>query len=492
MMKNHEKSDLYFSSIIGFFYNYDLGIDDVNNNVNNNDMASYYYNIAIENGYKLTELDFDLNRNYENYYFQLENVIIGKYLLLFFYYKDHFIKLFNQNGNVPRILSRIRSSHNHLEYDEIIQNVENRIKLNMEYNLEEIHFLLLCIKFGLKDEKELNNLFNYYKYLEEKGNVLAQMNLAYCYLSGIETKIDIRMVFNLYFKSAMSGNSIAQNYLGYYYKNGIGINKDEKEAFKWYLKSAEGGNHNAQINLGICYRRGIGINEDKKKAFDWYLKSAGGGNRDAQNEIGNCYYFGKGVGKDYGKAFKWYLKSTNDHDQRNIRNDLESCQKNVISNNKNYQYRYEEKINCEEKSIFELHLKSAEEGDSNAQIELGKCYFFGKGVDKNHNKAFEWYLKSANKGNHIAENELGKLYYFIDKNFDKTFEWYMKSAEGGNSDGQYNLGFCYHCGIGCKKNIEKAGYWYKKASDNGSLNAKNVLDNSSLFLFMKKSSSSVI
>ncbi|CAB4444310.1 unnamed protein product [Rhizophagus irregularis] len=157
-----------------------------------------------------------------------------------------------------------------------------------------------------------------------------------------------------------------------------------------------------------------------------------------------------------------------------------------------YQYRYEEKINCEEKSIFELHLKSAEEGDSNSQIELGKCYFFGKGVDKNHNKAFEWYLKSANKGNHIAENELGKLYYFIDKNFDKTFEWYMKSAEGGNSDGQYNLGFCYHCGIGCKKNIEKAGYWYKKASDNGSLNAKNVLDNSSLFLFMKKSSSSVI
>ncbi|GBC47174.2 Sel1 repeat family protein [Rhizophagus irregularis DAOM 181602=DAOM 197198] len=249
------------------------------------------------------------------------------------------------------------------------------------------------------------------------------MNLAYCYLSGIETKIDIRMVFNLYFKSAMSGNSIAQNYLGYYYKNGIGINKDEKEAFKWYLKSAEGGNHNAQINLGICYRRGIGINEDKKKAFDWYLKSAGGGNRDAQNEIGNCYYFGKGVGKDYGKAFKWYLKSTNDHDQQNIRNDLESCQKNVISNNKNYQYRYEEKINCEEKSIFELHLKSAEEGDSNSQIELG---------------------------------------------------------------------FCYHCGIGCKKNIEKAGYWYKKASDNGSLNAKNVLDNSSLFLFMKKSSSSVI
>ncbi|CAB4491221.1 unnamed protein product [Rhizophagus irregularis] len=248
MMKNHEKSDLYFSSIIGFFYNYDLGIDDVNNNDNNNDMASYYYNIAIENGYKLTELDFDLNRNYENYYFQLENVIIGKYLLLFFYYKDHFIKLFNQNGNVPRILSRIRSSHNHLEYDEIIQNVENHIKLNMEYNLEEIHFLLLCIKFGLKDEKELNNLFNYYKYLEEKGNVLAQMNLAYCYLS----------------------------------------------------------------------------------------------------------------------------------------------------------------------------------------------------------------------------------------------------AEGGNSDGQYNLGFCYHCGIGCKKNIEKAGYWYKKASDNGSLNAKNVLDNSSLFLFMKKSSSSVI
>jgi TPR repeat protein len=290
--------------------------------------------------------------------------------------------------------------------------------------------------------------------------------------------------------SALGGNSIAQNHLAYYYKNGMGINKDEKEAFKWYLKSAERGNLNAQNNLGVCYRCGIGVNKDEKKAFEWYLKSAEGGNRDAQKELGNCYYFGKGIDKDYGKAFKWYLKSTNEHDQneRNVINDLESCKKYVIPHQNNYQYIETKKY--EEESKFELYLKSAEEGNGNAQVEVGKCYYFGKGIDKNLNKAFEWYLKSANKGNHIAENELGNLYYFVDKNFDKAFEFYSKSAEGGNPDGQYNLGFCYQCGIGCKRNIEKAGYWYKKASNNGSLNAKNVLDNSSLFLFMKKKSNS--
>jgi len=39
--------------------------------------------------------------------------------------------------------------------------------------------------------------------------------------------------------------------------------------------------------------------------------------------------------------------------------------------------------------------KSAEQNNSDAQYELGKCYHYGWEVENDKIKAFEWYKKSA-------------------------------------------------------------------------------------------------
>ena len=43
----------------------------------------------------------------------------------------------------------------------------------------------------------------------------------------------------------------------------------------------------------------------------------------------------------------------------------------------------------------ECYRKSAEQGDAEAQYNLGNCYRYGEGVEQNYEKAVEWYRKAA-------------------------------------------------------------------------------------------------
>ncbi|MBM3603105.1 MAG: sel1 repeat family protein, partial [Alphaproteobacteria bacterium] len=56
-------------------------------------------------------------------------------------------------------------------------------------------------------------------------------------------------------------------------------------------------------------------------------------------------------------------------------------------------------------------VKSAQAGDPTAQIDLGKRYASGQGIEKNRDKAKEWLEKAAEKNFGIAMLELGKLLY---------------------------------------------------------------------------------
>ncbi|CAB5375247.1 unnamed protein product [Rhizophagus irregularis] len=78
LMENHKESENWFSSLIGFFYEHDISINDNNTNINNKNDFIKFYLLSI--------------KNYENKkltcIYQLLNLIISKYLLSIYYYKD--------------------------------------------------------------------------------------------------------------------------------------------------------------------------------------------------------------------------------------------------------------------------------------------------------------------------------------------------------------------------------------------------------------------
>ena len=126
------------------------------------------------------------------------------------------------------------------------------------------------------------------------------------------------------------------------------------------------------------------------------------------------------------------------------------------------------------KDISELK-RAAEQGDASAQFNLGCCYDFGEGVEKNLQEAVKWYRKSAEQGDAEAQFNLGCCYKRgegVEKNWHEAVKWYRKSAEQGYASAQFNLGCCYDRGEGVEKNLQEAVKWYRKSAEQGHAKAQ--------------------
>lgn len=113
---------------------------------------------------------------------------------------------------------------------------------------------------------------------------------------------------------------------------------------------------------------------------------------------------------------------------------------------------------------------AAKAGDSEAQYQLGRCYFWGVGVPINEAEAIQWYQKAAQQDNAEAQFELGECYYYgygIPTDQVQAVQWYQKAAKQNKALAQYRLAECYQQGKGVPKSKKNALIWYQKAADFG-------------------------
>ncbi|CAB5294778.1 unnamed protein product [Rhizophagus irregularis] len=116
LMENHKNNEIWFSSIIGFFYQYGIGCN-INKdksfelylliikNNNNNDKKEFLNQTISKNLNLLEEKnikDFDI--------FKYINNIIGKYLLSLFYYKDIIIDMINLKYMSDVVINYLKSA----------------------------------------------------------------------------------------------------------------------------------------------------------------------------------------------------------------------------------------------------------------------------------------------------------------------------------------------------------------------------------------------
>lgn len=122
----------------------------------------------------------------------------------------------------------------------------------------------------------------------------------------------------------------------------------------------------------------------------------------------------------------------------------------------------------------------AEQGDAEAQHQLGWDYIWAFGGTPDSNKSFEWHLKAANQGLAKAQFSVGDRYYFgpsteegptkgqgVAQNYYTAFKWYEKAANQGHSESQLRLGLMYEKGYGVRQDHTKAIQWYKKSANQG-------------------------
>ncbi len=124
-------------------------------------------------------------------------------------------------------------------------------------------------------------------------------------------------------------------------------------------------------------------------------------------------------------------------------------------------------------------ISLAENGDAEAECNLGKCHYFGQGTPQNYYVALTWFRKSAEKGWAESQYYIGKCYYygqgFPKPDYVQAFIWYQKAAEQNHAEAQYQLALCYEKGHGIKKDLISARNWYERAAANGNKKAKHKI-----------------
>ena len=119
---------------------------------------------------------------------------------------------------------------------------------------------------------------------------------------------------------------------------------------------------------------------------------------------------------------------------------------------------------------FDQLRQAAEQGDAEAQNNLGGMYDNGDGVPKDDREAMKWFRRAAEQGFPPAQYNLGVMYNFgrgVPENDAEAVIWFRKAAEQGDAGAQSSLGSMYAVGEGVPEDYVKAYVWANLAAAQG-------------------------
>ncbi|KAM9589388.1 protein sel-1 homolog 2 isoform 2-T2 [Trichechus inunguis] len=160
------------------------------------------------------------------------------------------------------------------------------------------------------------DIYQYYKFLAERGDVQIQVSLGQLHLIGRKgLDQDYYKALYYFLKAAKAGSANAMAFIGKMYLEGnAAAPQNNATAFKYFSMAANKGNAVGLHGLGLLYFYGKGVPVNYAEALKYFQKAAEKGWPNAQFQLGFMYYSGSGVWKDYKLAFKYfYLASQSGH-----------------------------------------------------------------------------------------------------------------------------------------------------------------------------------
>jgi len=153
------------------------------------------------------------------------------------------------------------------------------------------------------------------------------------------------------------------------------------------IEAAENGDIKAQIKLGDNYAKGVDVEKDLEKAADWYRKAADRGNAGAEyklietlitlgdNAKGDNFEIEKNL-----QAVKWYRMAAD----RGLTGTAAAAEEKAAEQG--------------DAEPLDSLRETADNGNAEAQYNLGLRHENGDGVEKDLKKALSSYSKAAEQG----------------------------------------------------------------------------------------------
>ena len=258
-------------------------------------------------------------------------------------------------------------------------------------------------------------------------------------------------------RDAMTGKDAALlTSIGYALEYGTVFRQDCGKARKVYEIAAEKGSGAAWNNLGFLYEEGHGVARDAEKAREYFLKSVRYEDTTAMVNLGNLYEYGllEG-GVDYGKAYYWYREAA-------VRED-----KTGIFNCANLMF-WGRGVEKNRNRAFRIYSWLFRRGYPGCAYPLGICYEDGDAVEQDYEKARYYYRMGALEDSRYCYDELGLMYLMglgVEKDPELAMEYFLRAVELGSGPAAGHIGHMYEAGDGLEQDPEKARYWYSRGAE---------------------------
>lgn len=254
----------------------------------------------------------------------------------------------------------------------------------------------------------------------------------------------------------------AYNGMGYLYVKGYGVEqKNYTKAKEYFEKAAENEEAGGHYNLGVMFLKGIGVKKDVKLACNYFILAANAGQPKAFYQLAKMFHTGIGLKKNIPMATSLYKLVAERGPWSSLsRWALESYLKGEIG------------------KAFLLYSRMAELGyevaQSNAAWILDK---FGEESmcmgesgpctdSERHQRAHSLWWQASEQGNEHAALLIGDAYYYgrgTERDYDRAADAYMHAKSQSNAQAMFNLGYMHEHGQGLPLDLHLAKRYYDQA-----------------------------
>ena len=121
-------------------------------------------------------------------------------------------------------------------------------------------------------------------------------------------------------------------------------------------------------------------------------------------------------------------------------------------------------------------LPRAEQGNAEAQFDLGYMFSQGKGgAEQDYQLAAIWFTRAAEQGHERAQYNIALMLekgWGVQRDMEAALFWYQRAAEKGHPLAQLNIGVMYEYGRGIQENHGLAAYFYALSAQQGNPRAQ--------------------
>jgi TPR repeat protein len=265
------------------------------------------------------------------------------------------------------------------------------------------------------------------------GNVQAVLRVAMLFVTNGEHAKAVPWLA----KAAECNLSVGQFLLGEALLKGNGVERDEAKAFYWFERAAIQGHGGAIACVCSLFTHDWALNEGNRiKLVDFARRQAGAGDAGLQEALDRI---SESALKVVNEA--WELQ----------------CKNNSIWWDSN-------RLKFDTAPVFAWLQIAAEGGDKWAQYRIGRCFFDGECVTRDHVRASQWFLRSAEQQHGKAQLALAYVLHEglgVARDEAAALVWANRAANEGFQGSASAIGWCLYTATGAARDVEKAIEWFE-------------------------------